>query len=123
MIKSSMDATKDDDQVVLPGFRFHPTDEELVSFYLQRKIEKKLISIEFIKQIDIYKYEPWDLASTLFHTQFDFCLLLIFMIVFYLLRFSFNQGLEGSPTSEETVLTIYMYIYTGMSHEIVAFAW
>lgn len=90
MIKSSMDATKDDDQVVLPGFRFHPTDEELVSFYLQRKIEKKLISIEFIKQIDIYKYEPWDLASTLFHTQFDFCLLLIFMIVFYLLRFSFN---------------------------------
>ncbi|CBI21757.3 hypothetical protein VitviT2T_030565 [Vitis vinifera] len=65
MIKSSMDATKDDDQVVLPGFRFHPTDEELVSFYLQRKIEKKLISIEFIKQIDIYKYEPWDLAKNI----------------------------------------------------------
>ena len=60
MIMSSTDTVKDDD---LPGFRFHPTDEELVSFYLRRKIEKQLISLEFIKQIDIYKYDPWDLAS------------------------------------------------------------
>ncbi|WKA13248.1 hypothetical protein VitviT2T_030569 [Vitis vinifera] len=57
---SSTDTVKDDD---LPGFRFHPTDEELVSFYLRRKIEKQLISLEFIKQIDIYKYDPWDLAK------------------------------------------------------------
>ncbi|XP_034679654.1 transcription factor JUNGBRUNNEN 1-like [Vitis riparia] len=57
---SSVDTVKDDD---LPGFRFHPTDEELVSFYLRRKIEKQLISLEFIKQIDIYKYDPWDLAK------------------------------------------------------------
>lgn len=53
----------DDDDVPLPGFRFHPTDEELVSFYLQRKLDKKPISIELIKQIDIYKYDPWDLPS------------------------------------------------------------
>ncbi|KAJ6736066.1 PROTEIN CUP-SHAPED COTYLEDON 2-RELATED [Salix viminalis] len=39
----------------LPGFRFHPTDEELVGFYLRRKVEKKPSSIELIKQIDIYK--------------------------------------------------------------------
>ncbi|KAJ6850822.1 transcription factor JUNGBRUNNEN 1-like [Iris pallida] len=48
---------------VLPGFRFHPTDEELVGFYLRRKVEKKPLSIEIIKQIDIYKYEPWDLPK------------------------------------------------------------
>lgn len=54
----------DDDQLFLPGFRFHPTDEELLSFYLQRKIEKKLTAVEIIKQIDIYKYDPWDLPST-----------------------------------------------------------
>ncbi|KAL6314985.1 hypothetical protein AAG906_029208 [Vitis piasezkii] len=58
-----MDATMDDEQVVLPGFRFHPTDEELVSFYLKRKIEKKPISFELIKQTDIYKYDPWDLPK------------------------------------------------------------
>ncbi|KAG5000453.1 hypothetical protein AAZX31_08G167700 [Glycine max] len=54
----------DDDDVPLPGFRFHPTDEELVSFYLRRKLHKKPISIELIKQIDIYKYDPWDLPKT-----------------------------------------------------------
>ncbi|CAK9308532.1 unnamed protein product [Citrullus colocynthis] len=51
----------DDDQIPLPGFRFHPTDEELVSFYLRRKVEKRPISLELIKQIDIYKHNPWDL--------------------------------------------------------------
>ncbi|KAJ4770949.1 NAC domain-containing protein 42 [Rhynchospora pubera] len=57
---------EEEDDVVLPGFRFHPTDEELVGFYLRRKVDKKPLSIEIIKQIDIYKYDPWDLpkAST-----------------------------------------------------------
>lgn len=50
-------------EVMLPGFRFHPTDEELVGFYLRRKIQHKPLSIELIKQLDIYKYDPWDLPS------------------------------------------------------------
>ena len=50
-----------EDEISLPGFRFHPTDEELVSFYLRRKVEKRPLSIELIKQIDIYKHNPWDL--------------------------------------------------------------
>ncbi|KAI4308125.1 hypothetical protein L6164_031231 [Bauhinia variegata] len=50
-----------EDEAVLPGFRFHPTDEELVGFYLRRKVEQKPLRIEIIKQIDIYKYDPWDL--------------------------------------------------------------
>ncbi|XP_022135374.1 transcription factor JUNGBRUNNEN 1 [Momordica charantia] len=52
---------EEEEEVMLPGFRFHPTDEELVGFYLRQKVEKKPISIEIIKQIDIYKYDPWDL--------------------------------------------------------------
>ncbi|KAL3840591.1 hypothetical protein ACJIZ3_025182 [Penstemon smallii] len=48
---------------MLPGFRFHPTDEELVGFYLRRKIQHKPLSIELIKQLDIYKYDPWDLPK------------------------------------------------------------
>lgn len=51
------------DDIMLPGFRFHPTDEELVGFYLRRKILQKALSIELIKQLDIYKYDPWDLPS------------------------------------------------------------
>lgn len=51
------------DEVILPGFRFHPTDEELVSFYLKRKVQQRPLSIELIRQLDIYKYDPWDLPS------------------------------------------------------------
>jgi len=65
------DDTKKGEEVVLPGFRFHPTDEELVGFYLQRKVEKKPLKIELIKQVDIYKYDPWDLPSKIcFHYEF-----------------------------------------------------
>ncbi|KAL6201887.1 hypothetical protein ACLB2K_025599 [Fragaria x ananassa] len=53
----------DDEDITLPGFRFHPTDEELVGFYLRRKIQKKPISLELIKSIDIYKHDPWDLPK------------------------------------------------------------
>jgi hypothetical protein len=51
------------DEILLPGFRFHPTDEELVSFYLKKKIQQRPISIELIRQLDIYKFDPWDLPS------------------------------------------------------------
>ncbi|KAK9153313.1 hypothetical protein Sjap_000793 [Stephania japonica] len=61
-LNSCLDCSKDDD-IILPGFRFHPTDEELVGFYLRRKVERKPLSIELIKHIDIYKYDPWDLPK------------------------------------------------------------
>ncbi|KAI4968062.1 hypothetical protein ZWY2020_005410 [Hordeum vulgare] len=63
------------DEILLPGFRFHPTDEELVSFYLKKKIQQKPISIELIRQLDIYKFDPWDLpklASTRGETDWYF---------------------------------------------------
>ncbi|XP_073302373.1 transcription factor JUNGBRUNNEN 1-like [Primulina huaijiensis] len=54
---------EEDDCAPLPGFRFYPTDEELVGFYLRRKVEKKRISMDLIKQADIYMYDPWDLPK------------------------------------------------------------
>eukprot|EP00249_Psilotum_nudum_P019827 c27437_g1_i1 orf=210-818(-) len=53
---------------VLPGFRFHPTDEELVNFYLRRKLEQKRLAFQLpIAELDIYKFDPWDLSKlTLF---------------------------------------------------------
>ncbi|XVE78530.1 hypothetical protein DITRI_Ditri13aG0152500 [Diplodiscus trichospermus] len=54
---------KNDGEDMLPGFRFHPTDEELVGFYLRRRVEKKPTRIEIIEQIDIYKHDPWDLPK------------------------------------------------------------
>ncbi|XP_059285693.1 NAC domain-containing protein 54-like isoform X1 [Lycium ferocissimum] len=46
-----------------PGFRFHPTDEELVVYYLKRKINAKKIELEIIRDVDLYKCEPWDLPG------------------------------------------------------------
>ncbi|XP_023533213.1 transcription factor JUNGBRUNNEN 1-like [Cucurbita pepo subsp. pepo] len=53
----------DDYQFPLPGFRFHPTDDELVGFYLRRKVDKKAMGMELIKSVDIYKHDPWDLPN------------------------------------------------------------
>ncbi|GFY96566.1 NAC (No Apical Meristem) domain transcriptional regulator superfamily protein [Actinidia rufa] len=46
-----------------PGFRFHPTDEELVMHYLCRRCASQHISVPIIAEIDLYKYDPWDLPG------------------------------------------------------------
>ncbi|CAN6175255.1 unnamed protein product [Urochloa humidicola] len=49
-----------------PGFRFHPTDEELVNYYLKRKIHGLKIELDIIPEVDLYKCEPWELADKSF---------------------------------------------------------
>ncbi|KAJ0230406.1 NAC domain-containing protein [Hirschfeldia incana] len=49
-----------------PGFRFHPTDEELVGYYLDRKVNGRTIELEIIPEVDLYKCEPWDLPEKSF---------------------------------------------------------
>ncbi|KAF3650727.1 NAC domain-containing protein 53 [Capsicum annuum] len=46
-----------------PGFRFHPTDEELVRYYLRRKACAKPFRFQAVAEIDVYKSEPWELAE------------------------------------------------------------
>ncbi|XP_024991676.1 NAC domain containing protein 52-like [Cynara cardunculus var. scolymus] len=46
-----------------PGFRFHPTDEELVMYYLRRKACGKPFRFQAVSEIDVYKSEPWELAD------------------------------------------------------------
>ncbi|CAM8920280.1 unnamed protein product [Rhodiola kirilowii] len=48
---------------IAPGFRFHPTDEELVKFYLKRKVCGKAFGFDAIGDADVYKCEPWDLPD------------------------------------------------------------
>ncbi len=51
-----------------PGFRFHPTDEELVIHYLCRKCASQPIAVPIIAEIDLYKYNPWHLPGKFFST-------------------------------------------------------
>lgn len=46
-----------------PGFRFHPNDEELVMHYLIRKCASQSISVPIIADIDLYKFDPWQLPG------------------------------------------------------------
>ncbi|CAL9751441.1 unnamed protein product [Musa acuminata subsp. burmannicoides] len=46
-----------------PGFRFHPTDEELVGYYLKRKVDGLKIELEVIPVIDLCKFDPWELPD------------------------------------------------------------
>ncbi|XP_039062985.1 NAC domain-containing protein 37-like [Hibiscus syriacus] len=48
---------------VPPGFRFHPTDEELVGYYLRKKVASNKIDLDVIRDIDLYRIEPWDLQE------------------------------------------------------------
>ncbi|KAL1534959.1 NAC domain-containing protein 35-like isoform X3 [Salvia divinorum] len=52
-----------ENDVVMPGFRFHPTEEELVEFYLRRKVEGKRFNVELITFLDLYRYDPWELPA------------------------------------------------------------
>ncbi|XP_009768516.1 NAC domain-containing protein 92-like [Nicotiana sylvestris] len=44
-----------------PGFRFHPTDEELITHYLAPKVLDCNFSAKAIGEVDLNKVEPWDL--------------------------------------------------------------
>jgi hypothetical protein len=46
-----------------PGFRFHPTDEELVVHYLCRKVARQQLPVPIIAEVDLYKFDPWDLPG------------------------------------------------------------
>jgi hypothetical protein len=46
-----------------PGFRFHPTDEELVSYYLAQKVCNSSFAVHAIAEVDLNKCEPWDLPG------------------------------------------------------------
>ncbi|CAA7400346.1 unnamed protein product [Spirodela intermedia] len=52
-----------------PGFRFHPTDEELVMHYLCRKCAGHPIAVPIIADIDIYKCDPWELPGMALHGE------------------------------------------------------
>ncbi|XP_008793366.1 NAC domain-containing protein 92-like isoform X2 [Phoenix dactylifera] len=46
-----------------PGFRFHPTDEEIITYYLSPKALNGSFRATAMGEVDLNKCEPWDLPS------------------------------------------------------------
>ncbi|KAI3525181.1 hypothetical protein L2E82_02388 [Cichorium intybus] len=54
---------KNGDSQLPPGFRFHPTDEELITCYLLRKVLDGIFTCRAIAEVDLNKCEPWELPQ------------------------------------------------------------
>lgn len=63
LVKKMEAGERKEDQSLPPGFRFHPTDEELISFYLVNKISDATFTGRAIADVDLNKSEPWDLPG------------------------------------------------------------
>ncbi|CAH9096708.1 unnamed protein product [Cuscuta epithymum] len=46
-----------------PGFRFHPTDEELIIYYLRNQSTSRPCPVSIIPEVDVYKFDPWELPE------------------------------------------------------------
>lgn len=55
------------EEILPPGFRFHPTDEELITYYLVNKISDSSFTGRAIGDVDLNKSEPWELPGIDFH--------------------------------------------------------
>ncbi|XP_051113403.1 NAC domain-containing protein 92-like [Andrographis paniculata] len=67
----------DDGMILPPGFRFHPTDQELVMEYLLRKVADPEFSPAAIAEVDMNMQEPWELplrAKLMGKEVYFFCL-------------------------------------------------
>ncbi|PKA66655.1 NAC domain-containing protein 100 [Apostasia shenzhenica] len=58
------DAGGEESMDLPPGFRFHPTDEELITHYLSNKLLDSSFVARAISDVDLNKCEPWELPST-----------------------------------------------------------
>lgn len=55
------------EQGLPPGFRFHPTDEELITFYLASKVYNGAFCGVDIAEVDLNRCEPWELPGPYVH--------------------------------------------------------
>jgi len=51
------------DSALPPGFRFYPSDEELVCFYLRNKVANQRVPSGTLVEVDLHAREPWELPG------------------------------------------------------------
>ncbi|XP_072973720.1 protein CUP-SHAPED COTYLEDON 3-like [Typha angustifolia] len=54
---------RDINGTLLPGFRFYPSDEELVCYYLRKKVANERAHGATMVEVDLHTREPWELPD------------------------------------------------------------
>ncbi|KAA3467192.1 protein CUP-SHAPED COTYLEDON 3-like [Gossypium australe] len=62
-VLSELGGEEVNEQGLPPGFRFHPTDEELITFYLASKVFNGSFCGVDIAEVDLNRCEPWELPD------------------------------------------------------------
>lgn len=51
------------------GLRFRPTEEEIITYYLELKMSGQQFPFPAVKEVDICNYNPWELPGKWLLTQ------------------------------------------------------
>lgn len=95
-MESGSGICKEDDQMELPpGFRFHPTDEELISHYLSPKVLNNRFAAIAIGEVDLNKCEPWDLPCKLVLCFSSSVLFAVYNDIYFFYWFLNREGKNG----------------------------
>jgi len=92
MEKNSRDVESDEKFELPPGFRFHPTDEELITHYLSQKVLNNSFCAIAIGEADLNKCEPWDLPCKFL---FSLSLIPFFFLFEIFLHRDFKIGMQS----------------------------
>lgn len=87
-----------------PGYRFHPTDEELITYYLLNKVLDSNFTGKAIAEVDLNKCEPWELPGnsfSLFFLFFQFLINLMSFLFFWLESCDFVFPVPGKAKMGE----------------------
>lgn len=99
---------KSTSELELPGFRFHPTEEELLDFYLKGALHGKKLSSNVIGTLNLYRHDPWELPGTTY-------LLLLLLLPRLLLLFSFlNLQFLSHVWVTITHLFFFLFFFFGL---------
>lgn len=78
-----------------PGFRFYPSDEELICHYLQKKVTNETMTGGTLVEVDLHVLEPWELPgllllNNLYRTLFNWIIYMCVCVLINYLEFIYS---------------------------------
>lgn len=78
-----------------PGFRFHPTDEEIITSYLRPRVLDQNFTTLAVGDADLNKSEPWELPCKIPYLYTPICFITCELIVLESFQSDSEHGGEG----------------------------